>query len=116
MIFIDTTHCRLAPDERTNKEVIVIGAVVCVVVALVAFRIGVNHKKKKRGYEQVSIEDVESTSLCRVTKMCKKKKLSPKAGAQQGKNSDDAASDDATIDATPSKSFSKSMIKKEIHL
>ena len=64
MIFIDTTHCRLAPDERTNKEVIVIGAVVCVVVALVAFRIGVNHKKKKRGYEQVSIEDVESTSLC----------------------------------------------------
>lgn len=115
MIFIDTTHCRLAPDETTNKEVIVIGAVVCVIVALVAFRIGVNHKKKKRGYEQVSIEDVERTSLCRVTKMCKKK-LSPKAGAQQGKNSDDAASDDATMDATPSKSFSKSMVKKEIHL
>ena len=112
MLFIDTTHCRLAPDETINKEVIVIGAVVCIAVALVAFRLGVSHKKKKRGYEQVSIEDesVERTSLCRVTKMCKKK-LSPKAGAQ-GKNSDDAASDDAMS----SKSFSKSMAKKEIHL
>ena len=112
MLFIDTTHCGLLPDETTNKEVVVIGAVVCVIVALVAFRIGVSHKKKKRGYEQVSIEDesVERTSLCRVTKMCKKK-LSPKAGVQ-GKSSDDAASDDATF----SKSFSTSMAKKEIHL
>lgn len=112
MLFIDTTHCGLLPDETTNKEVVVIGAVVCVIVALVAFRIGVSHKKKKRGYEQVSIEDesVERTSLCRVTKMCKKK-LSPKAGVQ-GKSSDDAASDDATF----STSFSTSMAKKEIHL
>ena len=116
MIFIDTTHCRLAPDEpSTIKQVIVIGAACCLMVALAAFGTGVNYKKKKRGYEQVSIEDVERTSLCRVTKMCKKK-LSPKAGAQQGKNSDDAASDDATVDATPLKSFSKSMVKKEIHL
>ena len=112
MLFIDTTHCGLVPDETTNKEVVVIGAVVCIIVGLVAFRIGVSHKKKKRGYEQVSIEDesVERTSLCRVTKMCKKK-LSPKAGVQ-GKSSDDAASDDATF----SKSFSTSMAKKEIHL
>ena len=112
MLFIDTTHCGLVPDETTNKEVVVIGAVVCIIVGLVAFRIGVSHKKKKRGYEQVSIEDesVERTSLCRVTKMCKKK-LSPKAGVQ-GKSSDDAASDDATF----SKSFSTSMAQKEIHL
>ena len=74
MIFIDTTHCRLAPDEpSTIKQVIVIGAACCLMVALAAFGTGVNYKKKKRGYEQVSIEDVERTSLCRVTKMCKKK-------------------------------------------
>ena len=50
---------------------------------------GVRYKlKKKRGYEQVSIEDesVERTKLCRVTKMCKKKLI----GAQG--NDDDAAS------------------------
>tara|TARA_B100000795_G_C22547375_1_gene341130 strand:+ start:35 stop:364 length:330 start_codon:yes stop_codon:yes gene_type:complete len=109
MLFIDTTHCRLEPEETTNKQVIVIAAAVCIIVALVAFRMGVRHKKQKRGYEQLSIEDesVERTSLCRVTKMCKKK-LSPKVGAQ-GKNSDDD-------DAVSSKSFSKSMAKKEIHL
>ena len=74
MIFIDTTHCQLAPNDRTN--IILVAVVACTIVALVAFRMGVRYKlKKKRGYEQVSIEDesVERTRLCRVTKMCKKK-------------------------------------------
>ena len=87
MIFIDTTHCQLAPDARTN--IILVAVVACTIVALVAFRMGVRYKlKKKRGYEQVSIEDesVERTRLCRVTKMCKKKLI----GAQG--DDDDAAS------------------------
>ena len=115
MIFIDTAHCRLAPDKDTNSDVIVVAAVACTFVALIAFCLGKSYqlRHQRQGYDQVS--SIERTSLCRVTKMCKKK-LSPKAGAQQGKNSDDAASDDATMDATPSKSVSKSMVKKEIHL
>ena len=75
MIFIDITHCRLAPDEKTNKEVIVIAAVICIIVALVAFRMGECYKlNEKRGYDQVS--SVERTSLCRVTKVSSKKKFS----------------------------------------
>ena len=78
MIFIDNTHYRMAFDEMTNKQAIVVAAAVCIIVALVAFRMGVRHKKQKRGYEQLSIEDesVERTSLCRVTKMSSKKKFS----------------------------------------
>ena len=74
-IFIDTTHCRLAPDEKTNWEVIMIAAVICIIVALVAFRMGECYKlNEKRGYDQVS--SVERTSLCRVTKVSSKKKFS----------------------------------------
>ena len=48
--------------------------------------------KKKRGYEQVSIEDesVERTRLCRVTKMVKKKLGAQGKDAVEGK--DDVAS------------------------
>lgn len=40
MIFIDTTHCRLALDKDTDTDVIVVAAVACTMVALIAFRIG----------------------------------------------------------------------------
>ena len=75
MIFIDNTHYRMAFDEMTNNQAIVVAAAVCIIVALVAFRMGKCYKlDKKQGYEQVS--SVERTSLCRVTKMSSKKKFS----------------------------------------
>ena len=74
-IFIDTTHCRLAPVKDTNSDVIVVAAVACTFVALIAFRIGKCYqlRHQRRGYDQVS--SIERTSLCRVTKVSSKKKF-----------------------------------------
>ena len=75
MIFIDTTHCRVALDKDTDTDVIVVAAVACTMVALIAFRIGKCYqlRHQRQGYGQVS--SIERTSLCSVTKVSSRKKF-----------------------------------------
>lgn len=84
VIFADTIHCKVGSESPTDNEIIIIAVVICTIVAMLAFRVGVHFKVKgKKGYQKVSVEleeqdeSVERTKLCRVTKMIKKKNLEP---------------------------------------
>jgi len=85
VVFADTIHCTVGKESlvhSADKEVIIIAIVICVIVALLAFRVGVHYRfkgNKMKGYQKVSVEleeqdeSIERTKLCRVSKVIKKK-------------------------------------------